>query len=112
MDAGGKEGFIGVHVADTGEKGLVAEHSLDHSRALCQKLGQNLSGEIWLQGLRTELAHDRGFILYQPHHTQFAGIAKAELGSIVEMENSSKVRVRFRRGGVEQQRAAHPEMQD
>ncbi len=78
MDSGSKQGFIGIHIANASNEGLVTEESLYWRGAVIKALSQNLRGKVGFQGFRTKLTHNRIAILYQPHHPQLARVAKVK----------------------------------
>jgi hypothetical protein len=104
MDAGGVQGFIGVHVADAGDDGLVAQQGLDGGLAMAQALGEDLRGKIGLQGLRAQFDGDAALIRQQPHAAELARVAEGDIGA-VEMDYGPRILVR----GIvaEQQGAGH-----
>ncbi len=86
MDSGSKQGFIGIHIADTGDEGLVTEESLYRRRALAQALSQNLRGKVSFQGFRAELTDNGIGIFYQPHCPKLAWVAKVEIDFFIQVE--------------------------
>ena len=57
MESRGKQGFVGVDVADAGDDPLVEKNGLDRGASLHQRLAQPVGGEIVAQGLGAERAN-------------------------------------------------------
>jgi len=91
VQAGTKQGLVGVDVAQAGQKALVEQQGLEHPRAPPNQADEDVEGEILRQRFRPKPAqHDLG-IAHQPHPSELALILEAERGSIVQGEDHSHV---------------------
>ena len=108
MNFGGKQGFIGVHIADAGDESLVEKYGFYRSLVFVQPFSQNLHCEIRSQRLRAEFAGNGSVIFQQPQRSQTSAVCKNELRTIVKVKDNSGITVSFT--WVEKQGAGHLEV--
>ena len=116
MDAGGKQDFIRIDIADAGDHALVQQAFLDGLLPLSQARGQGFPGEGGIKGLRSQLFHPGIWICFplpqQPEAPKPAHVGETQLLAAGQMEH--KMRMLFFRDVCRrhQQTAGHPQMQD
>jgi len=90
VDTGGEKGFVGIHIADTGDEILVDDDRLDGGFASGETLLQEFAGEAAPQRLRAEPAGNLSRLVKQPDSPEFPGVAEVDGGTIVEVNDGSR----------------------
>jgi hypothetical protein len=108
VNSSGKEGFVGIHIADSGYDMLVEKRSFYGDVMPAQSLSQNVYREPFVERLWTQLTDDHIGIIHQPHLSQTTPVVENKSLPVGEAKYRPCITVSSL--GIQQQAAGHPEM--
>ena len=95
MNSSGKESFVSVHIANSGDNALVEKRSLYRYVMPAESLPQNAWRELSIEWLGTQFADYSLDIVHQPHFPQPAPIAEDKAMSVGEAKGCPDIATVF-----------------
>lgn len=112
MNPGPPQGFVGVDIADPGDKRLVEQEGLEAAGFLGQQASQDLQREALFQRLGAEMTGDGVEVVNQVHPAEFTRVVEAQLIAVVQAEGEMDVFFARKVSVEDVQTAAHFQMDE
>ncbi|GAG02992.1 unnamed protein product, partial [marine sediment metagenome] len=93
VNPSGKEGFIGIHVADSSDDTLVEKRCFYGDVMPAQSLPHNIRGKSFVQWLGTQLTNHSISIIHQPYQSQSAPVAENKAVPVGQLKNRPGIAV-------------------